>query len=159
MRHRRHRDLGPFAQQTSLNGSRVTIFDEQNRLSFSLVVTSNKAVVHQDFWYCVLVLGNYGAAGYNAAQLHTRRTTNGMANGLLHEWLSQQRPDHAGLEAVSLCAPLLPRLLHPPPTQRPVLGRCVRVFHPVHACRFAPRLTRCCSTSTAPQVLQGTKRG
>ena len=40
---------------------------------------------------------------------------------------------------------------------RLVQGRCVREFHPELACQCVARPPRCCSMSTAPQVLQGTK--
>ena len=33
----------------------VTVFHDQNRHSFSLVVPSGKAIVHHDLWHCVLV--------------------------------------------------------------------------------------------------------
>ena len=61
----------------------------------------------------------------------------GLANGSLHEWRSQQRSDHAGLERDSLRVPLLPPLTHPPPSQWPVLDAMFENFN------LFLRATRC----------------
>ena len=80
------------------NGSRVTVFSRaelSRSLSRCLVGQSSSPsgflALRIRLWELC------GAAGCRAAPPHTRRTTNGMAKGSLHEWLAHRRLVHARL--------------------------------------------------------------